>query len=158
MEQWNPQMWTLLVPRRSVLIREVSWFQGWNNTYFYCIGTKQSVLIMQDVLISGSPHLRVPLYLCWTHAHTQLWYLRAVVNYPCWAHACTWYFSAAWWGRYQYSGTPSNPGTLGISQSVLIRGVASFQGWNCNILFGLFKVAWIQGWPHFRVQIRGSSL
>ena len=46
----------------------VSWqercpdFQQWNNTYFYCIGTKQSVLIKQHVLISGCPHLGVPLY------------------------------------------------------------------------------------------------
>ncbi len=29
--------------------------------------------------------------------------------------------------------TPSNPATLGTSQSVLIRGVTSFQGWICTI-------------------------
>ncbi len=50
--------------------------------------------------------------------------------------------------------TPSNPATLGTSQSLLIRGVASFQGWICTIL----------NWPEYRgglisgVQIRGSSL
>ena len=46
-------------PRKSVLIGEVSWFHGW----IYCVGTKQSVLIKLDVLISGRPYLRVPLYM-----------------------------------------------------------------------------------------------
>ena len=55
-------MRTLLGPWKNVLIRKVSWFQGWNNTHLYCIGTKWSVLIIQEVLISGSPHLGVPLY------------------------------------------------------------------------------------------------
>ncbi len=32
---------------------------------------------------------------------------------------------------YYYSGP--NPATLGTSQGVLIRGVASFQGWICTI-------------------------
>ena len=31
------------------------------NAILYCIGTKQSVLTKQDVLISGCPHLGVPL-------------------------------------------------------------------------------------------------
>ena len=32
------------------------------HTYFYCIGTKQSVLIKQDVLFFGCSHLGAPLY------------------------------------------------------------------------------------------------
>ena len=63
-------MWTLLGHWNSVLIREVSWFQGWNNTHFV---TKWSVLIIQDVLISGSPNLGVPLY--YTKCHNLLYIL-----------------------------------------------------------------------------------
>ena len=37
-------------------LEKVSWLQGWNNTHFYCSRTKQSVLIKQDVLMSGCPH------------------------------------------------------------------------------------------------------
>ena len=43
-------------PRKSVLIREVSRFQGRKS-----IGVKQSVLIKQNVLMC--PHLGVPLYI-----------------------------------------------------------------------------------------------
>ncbi len=52
--------------------------------------------------------------------------------------------------------TPSNPATPGTSQSVLIRGMASFQGWVCTRKDTL-------KWPEYRgglisgVQIRGSS-
>ncbi len=56
--------------------------------------------------------------------------------------------------------TPSNPATLGTSQSVLIREVASFRG-----EFALGSILWgILKWPEYRgglisgVQIRGSSL
>ena len=45
----------------------------------------------------------------------------------------------------QVRGTPSNSATLETSESVLIRGVASFHGWICTI-----KVSWLEGWPHFR--------
>ncbi len=46
------------------------------------------------------------------------------------------------------------------SQSVLIRGVASFQRQICTMECTLehFNAASIQGWPHSGVQIRGSSL
>ena len=45
--------------------------------------------------------------------------------------------------------TLSNPATLAISQSVLIRGVASFQGWiyTTKHTLGPFSM---QGWPHFK--------
>ena len=48
-------MWTPLGPAKSVLIREVSLFQGLNYTHLYCVGTR-------GFCISGSPHLGVPLY------------------------------------------------------------------------------------------------
>ena len=46
---------------KSVLIREVSLFQGLNHTHLYCVGTRKSVLIREVFCISGSPHLGVPL-------------------------------------------------------------------------------------------------
>ena len=55
-------MRTPLGPAKSVLIREVSLFQGLNYTHLYCVGTRKSVLIRDVFCISGSPHLGVPLY------------------------------------------------------------------------------------------------
>ena len=56
------------------------------------------------------------------------------------------YVVYAWSYLYCYSSNPSKPATLGTSGSVLIRGVATFQG----MLWDFFEVTWIQGWPHFR--------
>ena len=62
----NLNMRTPLGPIGSVLIREVSWYQWWNNTCLYCVGTKWSVQYRRGVLISGCPHLGVLLYVpCW---------------------------------------------------------------------------------------------
>ena len=50
--QWNPQMQTLLWPRKSVLIRELSWFQGHNS-----IALGQSKVSWSNKMsISGCPH------------------------------------------------------------------------------------------------------
>ena len=62
--QWNPQMRTCkLWDLAKVSWLEVSWSQGWNSTHLYCTRTKWSVLIVQGVLISGSPHLGVTLQM-----------------------------------------------------------------------------------------------
>ena len=53
--QWSLKKWTLLGPEESVLIRDA------NNTCLYCVGTKQSVQYTRGVLISGCPHIGVPL-------------------------------------------------------------------------------------------------
>ena len=39
-------MRTPLGPAKSVLIREVSLFQGLNITHLYCVGTRKSVLFL----------------------------------------------------------------------------------------------------------------
>ena len=53
-------MRTPLGPAKSVLIREVSLFQGLNYTHLYCVGTRKSE---RGFCISGSPHLGVLLYM-----------------------------------------------------------------------------------------------
>ena len=51
--QWNPSTMDTLGTASSVLIKEVSSFQGLFNTLFYAAGTMHGVLIKGDVLISG---------------------------------------------------------------------------------------------------------
>ena len=46
-------MRTPLGPVKSVLIGEVSLFQGLINTHLYCIGTQKSVLIIEVSLFQG---------------------------------------------------------------------------------------------------------
>ena len=46
-------MQTPLVPVKSVLIREVSLFQGLNYTHLYCVGTRKSVLIKEIFAFQG---------------------------------------------------------------------------------------------------------
>ena len=51
--QWNPSNMDIIGTKTSVLISEVSLFQGDNNTCLYKVGTQTSVLINQVcVLIS----------------------------------------------------------------------------------------------------------
>ena len=64
-------MRTLLGTTGNVLIREVSLIQGLINTLSYHVGTKQSVLNIRDVLVSGSPHLGVSLYIHIIYSDTQ---------------------------------------------------------------------------------------
>ena len=45
--QWNPSNRDTIGPLKCVLIREVSSFQGKNNTYLYIVGTWSSVLIKE---------------------------------------------------------------------------------------------------------------
>ncbi len=47
---------------KCVLIREVSSFQGANNTYLYEVGTRSSVLIREVPSIKGCPLRGIPLY------------------------------------------------------------------------------------------------
>ncbi len=50
-----------LGPLKCVLIREVSSFQGANNTYLYEVGTWSSVMIREVSLIQGCPLGGFPL-------------------------------------------------------------------------------------------------
>ncbi len=52
-----------LGPIKCVLIREVSSFQGANNTSIYEVGTWSSVLIREVSSFQGSPLRGVPLYM-----------------------------------------------------------------------------------------------
>ena len=53
-------IWT---PEITVLISEVSLFQGENNMHLYKVGTWSSVLINQVSLFQRCPLREVPLYL-----------------------------------------------------------------------------------------------
>ncbi len=64
------------------------------------------------VVYSGLPLIRPPL------GPVRVSWLEG------WPHLQRWICTIQW--------TPSNPATLGTRQSVLIRGVASFQGWICT--------------------------
>ena len=50
--QWNLSNTDTLETRITVLISEVSLFQGENNMYLYKVGSRPGVLIKQGVLIS----------------------------------------------------------------------------------------------------------
>ena len=94
-EQWSPQIQTLLGPRKwvSQLVRRPD-FRGEIHTDFYCIGTKQSVLSKQDVLISGCPHFRGSTVIFIAVLITfSLWikseYFVSLFYFFCsWFHAC----------------------------------------------------------------------
>ena len=51
-------------PAKSVLIREVSLFQGLNYTHLYCVGTRKCVLIREVSLFQGLNYTH--LYCVWT--------------------------------------------------------------------------------------------
>ncbi len=59
--QWNSNTDTP-GPLKCVLIREVSSFQGVNNTYLYDVGTWSSVLNREVSIIQGCLLKGVPLY------------------------------------------------------------------------------------------------
>ncbi len=61
--QWNLSNTDTLGPIICVLFREVSSFQGANNTYVYVVGTWSSVLIREVSLIQGCPLRGLPLYM-----------------------------------------------------------------------------------------------
>ncbi len=62
--QWNLSNTDTLGPRKCVLIREVSSFQGANNTYLYEVRIWSSGLIREVSLNQGCPLREVPLYTC----------------------------------------------------------------------------------------------
>ena len=59
--QWNLSVVDTLGIAESVLISEVSTFQGWSCTHFYLAGTHISVLIKEVSLFQGCPYREVPL-------------------------------------------------------------------------------------------------
>ena len=59
--QWNLSNVDTIEPLKCVLIREVSSFQGANNTHLY-VGIWSSVLIREVSPFQGSPLGGVPLY------------------------------------------------------------------------------------------------
>jgi len=51
--QWNPSNANTLGPLKCVLVREMSSFQGVNNTYLYKVGTWSSVLMREVSSFQG---------------------------------------------------------------------------------------------------------
>ncbi len=72
--QWNLSNTDTLGPIKCVLIREMSSFQGVNNTHLYEFGTWSSILIREVSLIQGCPLREVPLYMyeCKYSGHNEM--------------------------------------------------------------------------------------
>ena len=51
--QWNPSNPDTIGPEESVLIREVSFFQGLKSTQTWYLGRKKVYVLFREVLISG---------------------------------------------------------------------------------------------------------